>query len=560
MKNLFLRCLTAILTVTSLCLAIEAQTRAETFAITNAQIATVSGPVISRGTVVVRNGLIESIGENAKVPADARIIDGAGLTVYPGFIDAYTSLGLAAAPLPALRLPGAPAPQTAQTVAQTLAANSNFPSGLRPEQAAAEQLRAGEAQFETNRNAGFTTVLTVGREGIFNGQSAVVNLAGETVSEMIVRAPFAGHVTFTTLRGGYPGSLLGTFSAMRQMFLDAGRLQEVRKMYDKNPRGLKRPDADASLDALIPVLNGTMPVVFNANSEIEITRALNLAGEFKLKAIIAGGQEAWKVAPRLKAQNIPVLLSLNFPKRTAVASPEADAESIEILRLRAETPKTAARLAQAGVKFAFQSGGMSNISDFLTNANRAVENGLDRNAAIRAMTLSAAEILGVENRLGSVEPGKIANLTVFRGGIFDKTKAVTHVFVDGKMFEVKAAPKADERRPGGTGRPGGNQPTALATVGGVYAITIDIPGQPLQGTLSLTQQEAILTGSLQTQLGTNLVKDGKVTAEGFTFSSTAEFGGSTIDIVVDGRVTGNQVSGTFTTPQGAIPFSGTKTP
>ncbi len=562
MKNLFLRFLTAILTVASLCLAIEAQTRSETFAITGAQIATVSGPVLSRGTVVIRDGLIESIGENAKVPADARIIDGAGLTVYPGFIDTYTSLGLAPAPAAAPRLPGGGGFQQAapNTPAAPLASNSNFPNGLRPELSAAEQLKAGEASFETNRNAGFTTVLTVGREGIFNGQSAVIDLAGETVSEMIVRAPFAEHITFTSLRGGYPGSLLGTFSAMRQMLLDAGRLQEVRKMYDKNPRGMKRPDADASLDALLPVLNGTMPVVFNANSEIEITRALDLAREFKLKAIIAGGQQAWKVADRLKAQNVPVLLSLNFPKRTATASPEADAESIEILRLRAETPKTAARLAQAGVKFAFQSGGMSNISDFLTNANKAVENGLDRNAAIRAMTLSAAEILGVENRLGSVEPGKIANLTVFRGGIFDKTKAVTHVFVDGKLFEVKAAPKTDERRPGGTGAPGGNQPTALASVGGVYAITIEIPGQPLQGTLNLTQQEAILTGSLQTQLGTIPVKEGKVTAEGFNFSSTAEFGGSTVDIVVDGRVNGNQISGTVTTPQGAIPFSGTKTP
>ncbi|MEJ7700488.1 MAG: hypothetical protein WKF71_12690 [Pyrinomonadaceae bacterium] len=300
MKNLFLRCFAAILTVTSLCLSIEAQTRAETFAITNAQIATVSGPVISRGTVVIRDGLIESVGENAKVPADARIIDGSGLTIYPGFIDAYTSLGLAAAPVAALRLPGQGGPQTVQIAqqqpTQILPSNSNFPSGLRPEQSAAEQLRAGETLFETNRNAGFTTVLTVGRDGIFNGQSALVNLAGESVSEMIVRAPFAEHVTFTTLRGGYPGSLLGTFSAMRQMFLDAGRLQEVRKLYDKNPRGLKRPDADASLDALIPVLNGTMPVVFNANSEIEIIRALDLAREFKLRAIIAGGQEAWKVA------------------------------------------------------------------------------------------------------------------------------------------------------------------------------------------------------------------------------------------------------------------------
>lgn len=571
MKNLFLRGLTAILTVSFLCFSIEAQTRAETFAITNAQIATVSGPVISRGTVVIRDGLIESVGENARVPADARVIDGSGLTVYPGFIDAYTSLGLSSAPAAAPRLPGQGAPQTVQVAqlqpAQPLPSNSNFPGGLRPEQSAAAQLRAGEALFEINRNAGFTTVLTVGREGIFNGQSAVVNLAGESVSEMIVRAPFAEHVTFTTLRGTYPGSLLGTFSALRQMLLDAGRLQEVRKLYDKNPRGMKRPEADASLDALIPVLNGTMPIVFNANSQIEITRALDLAREFKLKAIIAGGQQAWKVADRLKAQNVPVLLSLNFPKRTVAASPEADAESIEILRLRAETPKTAARLLQAGVKFAFQSGGMQNIADFLTNAGKAVENGLDRNAAIRAMTLSAAEILGVENRLGSVEPGKIANLAVFRGGVFDKTKTVTHVFVDGRLFEVKLAPRADERRtggggrPGGTGRPGGeNQPTALASVGGVYAITIEAPGQALQGTLNLTQQEAILTGNLQTQLGTTPVKDGTVTAEGFNFTTTVEFGGSTVNVVVDGKVTGNQLSGTFTTPQGVFPFSGTKTP
>ncbi|MCA1624823.1 MAG: amidohydrolase family protein [Acidobacteria bacterium] len=556
MKKFNLRLFTAIFASFCFCVSAEAQTRQETFAITNAQIATVSGPVISRGTIVIRNGLIESVGGNARVPADARIIDGTSLAIYPGFIDAYTSLGLSSPTPQRSPQPGQQAqPTQAAQTNQTQPSNSNYPEGLRPEANVFEQLKAGEAQFETNRNAGFTTVLTVSRDGVFNGQSAVINLAGDSVSEMIVRTPFAEHITLTTVRGGtYPTSLMGTFSALRQMFLDAQRFQEITKMYDKNPRGLRRPEADLSLEALIPVLNREMPIVFNANSEIEIIRVLDLAREFNLRAIIAGGQEAWKVASRLKSQNVPVLLSLNYPKRTAAAAPEADAESMDVLRLRAETPKTPARLQQAGVKFAFQSGGMQNINDFLANAKKSVENGLDRNAAIRAMTLSSAEILGIDNRLGSIEAGKIANLVVTRGDVFDKSKTVTHVFVDGKLFEPKLP-----ARPSAAGTTGG-QPSALANVGGVFNITVEIPGQPLQGTLNLTQQEAILTGSFQSQLGNVPIKDGRVTAEGFNFTMTVEFGGSTYEVAVVGRVSGNQISGTMTTPQGPISFNGTKTP
>src|SRR6185369_7452164 len=153
----------------------------------------------------------------------------------------------------------------------------------------------------------------------------------------------------------------------------------------------------------------------NANSQREIIRAIDLAKEFNLKAIIAGGQEAWKVADRLKAAEIPVLLSRNFPKRTTSSSPEADPESLEALRFRAETPKRAGRLAQAGVKFAFESGNLTSIADFFTNAGKAVEGGLSKDAAVREMTIGSAEVLGVSDRLGSIEPGKIANLIVIKG-------------------------------------------------------------------------------------------------------------------------------------------------
>ncbi len=464
MKNLILRISVAIFAFIGLASTVSAQTRSETFAITNARIVTVSGAAIERGTVVVRDGLIEAVGANLKAPADARIIDGAGLTVYPGLIDANTSLGLTATPTaPQPRGPGAPA-ATATT------SNSNYPAGLQPEETAIDELKSGEAQFETVRNAGFTTALIVSKEGLFNGQSAIINLAGDSVAAMTIRPTFAEHFTFTTLRTGqYPTSLMGTFSVFRQMLLDAQRLQILKQTYDKNPRGIKRPEADKSLEALIPILNRTMPIVFNANTEIEIVRALDLAKEFNLNAIISGGQEAWKVSDRLKAANIPVLLSLNFPKRTTTASPDADAESMTLLRLRAETPKTAAKLATAGVKFAFQSGGMTNINDFATNANKATENGLSKDAAIRAMTLSAAEIFGLDNRLGTIETGKIANLTVSRGDIFAKDKTITHVVIDGRLFEQKDKPKTTNASTNGG--------TNAASISGNYAITIQIPGQ-----------------------------------------------------------------------------------
>lgn len=555
MKNLFSRFAFAFFTLFVVVASVCAQNRSlETFALTNARIVAGTGATVERGTIVVRNGLIESVGENVKIPADARVIDGAGLTIYPGFINANTTLGIPAAARPAQgQIPPLAPPQ--QQTPTTPPTNSNYPAGLQPETSVVDQLRAGDAQFETVRNLGFTTALTVSRDGVFNGQSALINLAGDSVSEMIIRAPVAEHVTFRTLGNVYPTSLMGTFSALRQMFLDAQRLQQIKKTYDANPRGIQRPADDKSLEALIPILNREMPMVFNANSEREIIRVLNLAKEFNIRAIVAGGQEAWKVADRLKAQNVPVLLSLNFPKRTTAAAPDADPETMEVLRARVETPKGAGRLAAAGVKFAFQDGGMTNLSDFLTNANRAVENGLAKDAAIRAMTLNAAEIFGVDNRLGTIEKGKIANLVVTRGDLLAKDKTITHVFVDGRLFEQKIAPP----RASSAGQTTGTTP-AFANVNGAWNVTIEIPNQPLPATFNFTQDGKNLSGSMVFQNNTVPIKDGEATSDGFRFTASVEFAGNTVEIVVNGKVSGNQINGTFTAPQGAIPFSGTRNP
>src|ERR1051325_4081517 len=232
----------------------------DTYAITNARIVTVSGPVIERGTVVVRNGLIAAAGANVNAPPDARVIDGTGLTVYPGLIDSYTNLALPdAAPSPA---PGGrgggffvlapPQPPSGP--------NSTQPPGLQPEVMVEEVIRPGGNEIEAARNIGITTALTLPRTGIWMGQSALINLNGDTPQQMIVRSPVAMHVSFNPLRnGGYPGSLLGVFSALRQMMLDAQRYREAMQIYERAPRGTRRPDIDRSLAALVPVIEGQMP-------------------------------------------------------------------------------------------------------------------------------------------------------------------------------------------------------------------------------------------------------------------------------------------------------------
>ena len=507
----------------------------DTYAITNARIVTVSGPVIDRGTVVIRNGLIAAAGANVTAPSDARVIDGTGLTVYPGLIDSYTNLALPeAAPSPS---PGGGGGGGFFFVTQqprpAAGPNSTQPVGLQPEVMVEDVIRPGGNEIEASRNVGITTALTSPRSGIWMGQSALINLAGETSQQMIVRSPVAMHVGFTPLRsGGYPGSLLGVFSTLRQMMLDAQRYRDSLAMYERAPRGTRRPETDRSLAALIPVIEGRMPVVMLANSEREIARALDLGAEFKLKLIIAGGREADRVADRLAKQNVPVLLSLNLPRRTTAALPEADPEPLRVLRERVEAQQTAGKLAKAGVRFAFQSGSMTNISELMGNVRTTIENGLQAIDAVRAFTIWPSEILGVRDQLGSIEVGKIANLTVTRGDLFDRNSRVTHVFIDGRPADL---------RPAAVGGPGAGR----NSLNGAWTVNVNLEGQGDKSiTLTLQQEGERLSGSIAGPLGAGEISNASASNTGevrFTVSVNVE--GQTKEATFTGRLANNEIRG-----------------
>lgn len=537
----------------------------DTYAITNAKIVTVSGPDIEHGTIVIRNGLIAAVGDKVSAPADARVIDGSGLTVYPGLIDANSNLGLpepAAAPSPGGGGPGGfIAAQLRAAAAPTpTGPNSTQPPGLQPEVMVEDTIKPGGTAIEAARNAGITTALTAPRSGIWMGQSALINLAGETPQEMIVRSPVAMHVGFTPLRaGGYPNSLMGVFAALRQMLLDSQRYAQAQQVYESAPRGTRRPPIDRSLAALIPVLEGKMPVVMHADREREIQRALELAREFHLRVIIAGGLEAGNLAEQLRERQVPVLLSLNFPKRTTAITPEADPESLRVLRQRVAAQKTAGKLAAAHVRFAFQSGGLTNITDFVANAAKAIENGLPRSEALRALTIRAAEIFGVADRLGSIETGKIANLTVTRGDIFDRNTRVTNVFIDGR--EVDLRPAAAPRPGGPPGQPGQLGPEeAGAALNGTWNIVLSLSDQSFAGTLVLSLQGNSISGSLQTQVGASNFSNGTVSGDTFRISGTANVQGQDLPITIEGTVKGDSISGTLQSSYGNATFTGSRRP
>ena len=515
----------------------------DVYAITNARIVTVSGAAIDKGTIVVRNGLIAAVGTNVTAPPDARVIDATGLTVYPGLIDSYTNLAL---PEPA---PTA-SPAGGGGAAFFLAAprpspggpNSTQPAGLQPEVMVEDVIRAGASDLEASRNVGITTALTLPRTGIWLGQSALINLAGDTPQQMIVRSPVAMHVGFTPLRGTYPGSLMGVFATLRQMMLDAQRYRDSMQVYERNPNGIRRPEIDRSLNALVPVIDGRMPVVMYANTEREIDRALDLAAEFKLKTIIAGGREAGRLAGRLAQMKVPVLLSLNLPHRTTAALPEADPEPLRVLRERVEAQQTAGKLAKAGVRFGFQSGSMTNMSDLLLNAGKTIEAGLLSDDAVRAFTLWPAEILGVSNQLGSIEKGKIANLTITRGDLFDRNSRIAHVFIDGREIDI---------------RPSSGGPTTRSTLTGTWTVTVNLGTDSKTITLNLQQEGERLRGSIEGPLGSGEIANASTTPD-LRFTVPVNIEGQTKEATFVGTSSGNELRGTVTV-EGQTPGTFTAT-
>jgi imidazolonepropionase-like amidohydrolase len=405
------------------------QEAAYIYAITGARIVTVSGAAIDNGTVLFRDGIIEQVGASVTVPAGAQVIQGKGLTVYPGLIDMGSSAGL---DVPAIAR--ADNPQTTEDVERV-----KKDTLLRAHLRAADHVNPAAQALLKAAQAGITAILATPASDGIRGQSALVNtaqggdvpqigaLADDRRGTLVIRTPVALHVGVANSPAGgsaYPNSLMGIIAFNRQAFLDAQHYGAAGG----------RPYS-AALDAMQPALNGRLPVAFRATTDREIRRSLDMAKAFKLDPIITAAREVETVAADLKAANARVIYSLNFPARPQNLAPDAD-ESLSALRERANAPKAPAALDKAGVSFAFESQGLDDPKDFLKNAQRVVAGGLSKDAALKALTLNAATIAGAADRLGSIERGKLANLVVADGDLFEEKTAIKYVFVSGRSVRL----------------------------------------------------------------------------------------------------------------------------
>lgn len=416
------------------------------YAIRGARIVTAADAPIHAGTVVIRNGIIDAVGADVQPPVEARVIDGAGMTVYPGLIDMGNTAGLD------VQSPNPPANFRTTEEQERFKRSVIF----RPDVLAANHLQADSPELARLVAAGVTTVLATPPGSLVRGQSALVNVAAPPDEPQIgavadprkglqvVRTPVALHVELGAIgagpgRGGYPASLLGSIAFVRQHFIDARHQQLAHQHYERAKTAAARPVYDPALDALQPALSRRIPVAFEADLSREILRALKMAKEFNLDPVITGAREADQAAADLKAHGARVIYNLNYPTRSRALPPDAD-EPLRELRSRAQATRVPAELEKAGILFAFSSEGIREPREFVRNAARAVKEGLAADAAIRALTINAARIAGAEARLGSLERGKIANVVVADGDLFDERTRVRHVFVDGFKVNVPETP------------------------------------------------------------------------------------------------------------------------
>ncbi len=426
-------------------------------AIRNARIVTVSGPVIAKGTVVIHDGLIEAVGENAAIPAGAWVIDGEGMTVYPGLIDALSTVGMpGAASAAATAGRGGGGGQTTTPATTAAAAPRSMGPEDRPQTTswllAADEISPSDRRIETVRSGGITTAATYPTRGIFAGQGSLIDLAAaEKAGGMVVLPSLGQYISVTRSGGGFggfgsgfPSALMGYIAYIRQIYLDADHYKLVKEAYAKDPRGMERPQYDRALEGVLESKRILLP----ANRVVEMDRMLRLAADLKQPVILYGMREAYRpeAAPILKKFGSPVLVSLKWAEEPRDPDPEADQTLRSLLNID-QGPAAPAMLEKAGVPFAFYTDGIDAPRDLVRAVKKAIDAGLSREDALRAFTLSPAEIYGVSDRLGSIEKGKIANLVLTKGEIFDANTRIETVFVDGKAY--KPAPETPQ---GGRGQ------------------------------------------------------------------------------------------------------------
>lgn len=491
--------------------------------------------MIEDGALLIRDGLVHSVGPAAefKIPADAQVVEGKGLIAYPGLIDAHTQFFLKKqSPAP----PGGASRD-----------NEEVDLWKKADVLAYDLLEPKKSTREALHKIGVTTVVAVPGREIFAGRSVVLNLNGENRDAMVLNHSFGLHLNFVTSRGEYPSSLMGTMALIRQSFYDARHYGNHMRLFSESPGGLKRPTYNPFNEILLPYVNKEYPVVFNCANLEDINRAVRLVEELDLKAVLSGANEAWRVADVIKRSGLPLLVSLKF-------KPPSSSRYVRLgedLKKKAEKniyPANAAELHKAGIPFALTSNGLVKASDIGKAIQAAVKAGLPRVEVLKALTIHPARILGIDKITGTLEAGKIANVILTQGELFEEKSAVLHVFADGIHYEYKAPPKKKAEQ----------SPVSL-NLSGKWNARVNAPTGELVMTAEFKQDGTLITGSLTSEMG-RWTFTGQLEGTALTFTITADIMGQSMEMEFSGKADQDTIEGTIAVMGESAEFKATRIP
>lgn len=504
-----------------------------THALTNARIVTAPGKAIDKGTVLIRDGVIVEAGPSVKVPADARVWDLTGKTVYPGFINAYSRIGLPDTLQPEPLRPEIdyddPNAKPKDIPRETAKGMHSWNALVIPERKAADYLNLDKKAARKLRDLGFASALVVPGRGVFRGNSALINLRDTEVTTTVLAPSVAQHIAFDFFRrddAPYPNSLMGCIALIRQNYLDASWYQAAQDAYRKSPGTTERPESNASLAALVEQTQRKQPTVFETEDELQLLRALRIADEFKLKPILRGNGYEYRVRKSLSTTKTPIILSLDFPKVPEIERPDRALEyQLDELQHWDRAPSNPARLAEAGIPIAFTPEKLEKPEkEFWSRLRLAVRRGLSPDSALAALTTAPAEMFGVADRLGTIAPGRIANLVVANGDLFSTDAKVLTTWIDGYYFDTDSATERDPR--------------------GKWDVTTEGKTVPLTVGGELEKLEAKLAG----ETATLSTKEDAVVL--IVPAKLFEKGEGSIRLT--GRISGETITGTGETPAGAV--------
>ena len=409
------------------CLSASGQSQPpSTYALTHAKIFTLAGAPIEDGTLVIRDGKIAAVGANVEVPAGAQVIDAKGLEIYPGLFDPITQMGLS------------------EISAVNSTVDSTETGAYNPDVVAATAVSPSSEHIPVTRAAGITEVLAVpdsggfdnrGSRGVIGGQASAIHLSGWTINDMLIKKSVAMVISWPVIETRTFD--FATFSRKEKPFTEAkqdyekqvneltdyleGARHYAQAMGHGGPSDFQR---DLRLEALAPVVRGQLPVLVFANRARDIRNAVEFCDKQKLKMILAGGEEAYKVKDLLRSKGIPVIL------RPTLSLPIDEDDAYD--RLLSQP----AELAAAGVRFAFGSFDNSFARRLGQQAANAVAYGLPYDEALKAVTVYPAEIFGVADQVGTLETGKIANLIVTNGDPLELSTEVKFLFIKGQRTSL----------------------------------------------------------------------------------------------------------------------------